>query len=227
MNARTSGPRFLAPLVLALAGLIVFPFLPSCRSNRIPTQQERVAEMRSTLSPHLSVLGARNWIVIADPTYPILAGEGVDVITVDATTGEVFREVLDELESQGNLSPRIWVCSELEVVSESRAPGIRRYRRELRNLLTGRLHYEVTDHVISLQLAQAAQTYRILYIKTSTPLPYSSVAIELDSGYWNSDAEAEVRERIERAHAPKPSGLQPLPKPTTEEGTDWPDGAAS
>ena len=49
-----------------------------------------------------------------------------------------------------------------------------------------------------MQIAQAAKDFRILYIRTNTRLPYSSIAIELDSGYWSSDAEAEVQRRLQQ-----------------------------
>ncbi len=209
----TKHPRPFAAL-LATASLAALPLLPSCQylPQLLPAAEEgeQRAALQAQLAPHLDVLGARNWIVIADPAYPVLAGEGVDVVTVDADTPDTLREVLSTLAREGSLTPRIWLCSELEVIPEKRAPGVRRFRRELHSLTSRHLHYEVTDRIISLQLTQAAQTYRILYIKTSTALPYSSIAIELDSGYWNSNAEAELRERIERLEAPAPAS--PLPR---------------
>ncbi len=184
------------------------PLLTGCKAlQRIPAfaaraEKNQRAALRAELAPHLGVLGARNWIVIADPAYPILAGEGVDVVTVDADSIATLREVLTTLHADGSVTPRLWTCNELEAVPERRAPGVRRYRKELARLTRKYLHYEMTDHIISMQLTQAAQTYRILYIKTTTDLPYSSVAIELDSGYWNSDDEAELREQMEQLRTP-------------------------
>ena len=200
-------------LCRAAATLGFCALLSACSLTRFdPSEEERLACLRAELAPHLEVLGARNWIVVADPTCPILAGEGVDVLVVEADATDVFREVLTTLSEQAHLTPRVWVCSEMNAVPETRAPGIRRYRRELHSLLRGCQHYEVTERVIGLQLAQAAQTYRILYIKTDTPLPYSSIAIELDSGYWNSSDEAELRERMERVNK-EDSRKKPLPRP--------------
>ncbi len=201
--------------LFAVLALAAFCLIPGCRyvsGFRSAAAAARADELRAELAPHLDVLGARNWIVVADPAYPILAGEGVDVLVVDADAASTLREVLSTLAAEGALTPRLWLCSELEVVPENRAPGIRRYRNTLRRLISRHLHYEVTDRIISLQLAQAAQTYRILYIKTNTALPYSTVAIELDSGYWDSDAEAELRERMEKLNAPS----APAPLPTVD-----------
>ncbi len=202
--------RYLFATLLLTASCLLSSCHHIAEALRASEAAARADELRNQIAPHLDVLGARNWIVVADPAYPILAGEGVDVVVVDADLASTLREVLSALDEDGTLTPRLWLCSELEAVSERRAPGVRRYRRELRKLTARRLHYEVTDRIISLQLTQAAQTHRILYIKTSTPLPYSSIAIELDSGYWNSSDEAELRNRMERMNAPTPP--RPLPR---------------
>lgn len=165
---------------------------------------------RAKVAPNLLQLGARNWVVVADPACPLPAGTGIVSITVPANTVDTFREVLDLLEIEGAVVPRIWVSHELSVVPEERAPGITEHRQELEKLLLGRFHYAVNSRVIDMQLAQAAKDFRILYIRTSTRLPYSSIAIELDSGYWNSDAEAEVQQRVQQFYP------MPVPAPATD-----------
>lgn len=167
---------------------------------------------RSKIAPNLLQLGARNWVVIAEPACPLPAGSGIVSITVPANSVDTFREVLDLLEIEGAVAPRIWVSYELSVVPEERAPGITRHREELEKLLLGRFHYTVDNRIIDMQLNQAAKDFRILYIRTSTRLPYSNIAIELDSGYWNSDAETEVRRRLQQLMPQQeqtPSTLQP------------------
>lgn len=190
---------------LAIVGALLALAVSACQHQGAPTQAELADAARAELSPRLERLGARNWIVIADPTCPVLAGAGVEVATVQLDSSEAFREVLDLLELQGSLTPRIWVGNELYAVPERRAPGITKYRGVLQSLLNGRFHYSVDTRIIDMQLAQAAAQFRILYIKTATRLPYSSIAIELDSGYWNPDAESELRDRMQR--------LQPQPAP--------------
>ncbi len=202
--------RRLTSLLHSLPTLLSAALLCSCNNLIDPRVADNSQQLEQQLAPQLALLGARNWIVIADPTYPVLAGKGVVVQATEAGSIETLDAVLSLLDSQGNLTPRIWRCSELEAVPELRAPGVRQHRRELEQLLASRLHYDVTERIISLQLTQAAQTYRILYVKTATPLPYSTIAIELDSGYWNSDAESEIRSRLE--HHNSPARLKPLPQ---------------
>jgi D-ribose pyranose/furanose isomerase RbsD len=198
-----------AAAVLAAAALFV-----GCQSTSV-TRIDNTQLTRERIAPHLLELGARNWIVVADPAFPLPAGATVQCITVPADSIATFREVLDLLELEGAVVPRIWISHELSAVPETRAPGIKRYRKELDRLLLGRFHYEVNARVIDMQLCQAAKDFRVLYIRTGTRLPYSAIAIELDSGYWNADAEAEVQERLRQLMPPPPATSEPPPPTDT------------
>jgi hypothetical protein len=46
-------------------------------------------------------------------------------------------------------------------------------------------------------LNDASKTYRVLVIKTRSALPYTSVFMELGSGYWDAESESALREVIE------------------------------
>ncbi|MBR5888106.1 MAG: hypothetical protein IKZ07_07855 [Akkermansia sp.] len=177
---------------------------------------------RAKIAPNLLQLGARNWVVVADPACPLPAGTGIVSITVPANTVDSFREVLDLLEIEGAVVPRIWISHELSAISEERAPGITEHRENLEKLLLGRFHYAVNSRVIDMQLNQAAKDFRILYIRTSTRLPYSSIAIELDSGYWNSDAETELQERLQKF---QPQYYLPPSPPLRENATTTNDAS--
>ena len=193
------------------AAVTAAALLASCQQNNGPTRIELIDQTRASIAPQLQQLGARNWVVIADPTYPIPAGAGVLAMPVPSSSEDTFREVLDLLELQASLTPRIWVCNEMEAVTESLAPGIKEYRTAVNSLLSGRFCYRLDEKIISMQLADAAQKYRVLYLKTNTQLPYSTIAIELDSGYWNPDAEAEIRQRLEQLTPPADKAATPLP----------------
>jgi hypothetical protein len=47
------------------------------------------------------------------------------------------------------------------------------------------------------KLDEAAKTFRVFVLKTNLTLPYTSVFLELDCGYWDSRAEAELRKSME------------------------------
>lgn len=181
--------------------------LAACQHNA-PSVDDTLEQTRNAIAPELQQLGARNWVVVADPTYPIPSGAGAVTISVPGDSADTFREVLDQLELHAAVTPRIWVCNELDAVPEERAPGINEHRKSVNSLLSGRFCYRLDEKIIAMQLADAAKQYRVLYIKTNTHLPYSTIAIELDSGYWNSDDETEIRERLKKIH-PSPSSLLP------------------
>jgi hypothetical protein len=54
-------------------------------------------------------------------------------------------------------------------------------------------------------LADANRSFDVLVIRTNTALPYSSVFIELQPGYWDAESEQQLRERIERERKKSPA----------------------
>lgn len=201
-------------LVLATAGWL----LAGCTSTT-PKQEA----WKDQLHTNLSVLGVRNWVVIAESSYPSYSGPGVTTMVTEQSSPEVFLQVLDSLERGGYVQPRIMVSSELKNIDESYAPGIKRYRSQINKLLPGRLHFELPNRIINGQIEDAAKQFKMLVIKTSTTLPYSNIYIELDSGYWNSESETALRSKLEGGGKPAqtpqnpeqaPARLVPAPKST-------------
>jgi len=47
------------------------------------------------------------------------------------------------------------------------------------------------------KLDEAAKTFRIIILKTDATLPYTSVFIRLDCGYWNDAAEQRLRHKLQ------------------------------
>ena len=52
-------------------------------------------------------------------------------------------------------------------------------------------------------LEDASESFNVLVIRTPTALPYTSVFIELQPGYWDAESEARLRERISRERMDK------------------------
>ena len=66
---------------------------------------------------------------------------------------------------------------------------------------------EIRDSIVELARAQvsiierldeAARTFDVLIVKTDMALPYTSVFLELDCGYWSGESESALRERMRR-----------------------------
>jgi D-ribose pyranose/furanose isomerase RbsD len=145
------------------------------------------------LHQQLPLLGHRNWIVIADSAYPLQTAPGIETVQTGTDHLEVVRTVLRELEKTKHVKPTIYTDTELKYVSEKNAPGISAYREALGTLLKDRPVQVLAHEEIIAKLDEAGKTFKILVIKTPLILPYTSVFIQLDCGYWNAESEKELR----------------------------------
>jgi hypothetical protein len=157
----------------------------------------QTSSWRDEFARQLPVLGHRNWVVIADSAYPAQTSPGVKVILADSPHLKVVNVVLREIKNAEHVRPVIYVDKELPYVEEQYATGIERFRQSLTDVLksfqvTPMLHEELLE-----KLGKAGQSYQILVLKTDLTLPYTSVFIELDAGYWSSEAEASMRQKMQ------------------------------
>lgn len=103
---------------------------------------------------------------------------------------------LKHLDRSAHVRPIVHVDSELDYVSNDDAPGIDAFRTDLKELLAGRPIARLPHEQIIGKLDSASQEFSVLVIKTPSLLPYSSVFINLDCGYWSAEAEERLRRRI-------------------------------
>jgi hypothetical protein len=142
-----------------------------------------LATWESALKRRLPLWGHRNWIVVADSAYPAQSNPGIETITTGVDHMYLLKVTLDALTNCKHVKPNIYLDSEFKFVTEQDAPGITRFRESLVRLLGG------------------AQLFRILILKSTMTIPYSSVFLELDCGYWNSQAEGRLREAMTRTRS--------------------------
>lgn len=157
------------------------------------------AGWKKDLSEQLPLLGHRNWVVVADSAYPLQTAPGIKTVYVGGDHIDVVSDVLDLLAQQKHVRPVIFTDAELEHVPEAHAPGIESVRRELQTLLKDRGAQTLAHEAIIEQLEKAGKTFEVVIIKTDLVLPYTSVFIRLDCGYWNEDAETELRQSMQNA----------------------------
>lgn len=164
----------------------------------------QASDWKATLENELPVLGHRNWIVIADSAYPAQTGGGIDVIATRTDHFQVLETVLDALKNSRHVRPLFYMDAELAHVSEKDASGVGEYRQKAAALLIDS-HVTRLPHMdLIMKLDASAKKFRVLVFKTNLTLPYTSVFIELDCGYWSSEAEARMREAMKKAGASKP-----------------------
>ena len=148
-------------------------------------------------------LGYRNWIVIAEASFPAHSRAGVRQVTAPVDVPDALDYVLKTLEQTETVRPQIYVSRELRSVENDFAPGIDELRKTLKNSFHGHEPTELDQQSLLTLLEDANRSFDVLVIRTTTALPYSSVFLELQPGYWDVDSETRLREKIERERLQK------------------------
>lgn len=153
---------------------------------------------RTKFEAELPAFGHRNWIVIADSAYPKQSAPGIETIFTYEGQIEVLETVLAEISEAPHVQAIVLLDAEMDKVNEEDAPGIEAYKRELKELLKGK-QVEVMPHeeIIS-KLDTSAETFNILLLKTEMTIPYTSVFLQLDCGYWGAEQEKKLRNKIRK-----------------------------
>ncbi|QDU35988.1 hypothetical protein Mal4_02710 [Maioricimonas rarisocia] len=157
------------------------------------------SDWEKQLQEELPLLGHRNWIVVADSAYPAQTAPGIRTVYTGAEQLDAVRKVLAAVEEARHVRGTVFVDAELPHVPEEFAGGISEYRDGLEKALDGQQVTRLPHGEIIEQLDEAGQTFRVLLLKTDLTLPYTSVFIRLDCGYWSDDAEKQLRKAIEAA----------------------------
>ena len=170
--------RIFSGILLSLAA--VLPLLVASCSHSDPRTQALI-DLRDDVETELEALAPGDWIVIGNaPELEAAATvRGIRQLSVMATNVSTLRETLDLMESEDKLSPRLWVCRELEQRT-NRNPGTARMRAHLKELLAGRTHFSVDERIIQLQIKMLEPQRKLLFIRTETIIPHSYIGIELD-----------------------------------------------
>src|SRR6478752_5924212 len=148
-------------------------------------------------------LGYRNWIVVAEASFPAHSRPGIRQVNAAADIPETLDYVLRTLEQTENVRPQVYVTRELRAVENDFAPGIDDLRKRMQSSFHGHETTELDQQSLLTLLEDANRSFDVLVIRTPTALPYSSVFLELQPGYWDVDSESRLRERIERERTQK------------------------
>lgn len=80
-------------------------------------------------------------------------------------------------------------------VPEKDAAGVTEVRSAMERAI-GR-NARVLDHErIIAKLDESAKLFNVVILKSTLTIPYTSVFLELDCGYWNADAEKRLRDSL-------------------------------
>ena len=159
------------------------------------------SDWHARLQQELPMMGHRNWIAIVDSAYPLQISPGIETIETEHDHLDLVRRVMHELADSKHVRPVVFTDAELKAVPEDDAPGVTYYRDSLNHFLEefndGKTEVHVLPHeeIIS-KLDDAGKTFHVLVLKSTLTIPYTSVFIRLDCGYWTEEQEKKLRERM-------------------------------
>jgi len=158
---------------------------------------------REELAMRASQLGYRNWIVIAEASFPAHSRPGVRQVNANEEIPVVLDEVLRTLERTEHVTPRLYVAREMRSLENDYAPGIDEFQKRLKQSMHAHETTELEQQSLLTLMEDTSKTFEVLVIRTNTALPYTSVFLELQPGYWNADSESALRDKLERQRMEK------------------------
>jgi hypothetical protein len=169
-------------------------FMSAIRSDKTTDHKpKRLKDWERQLIRRLPLFGHRNWIVVADSAFPCQSHPGISTVVSGCDQLTVVSRVIDFVNTTKHLKARIYLDEELSYVSDRDAMGISTYRKQIAVMLGSiEVINSLHDDMIR-RLDQAARVHSILVIKTTMALPYTSVFLELDCGYWSGAGEGRLR----------------------------------
>lgn len=146
-------------------------------------------DWQTTFHQRLSLYGHRNWIIVSDSAFPAYSESGIETIAANEDLPSVLKYVAQVISSSKHVRATPFLDQELQFVQEKDYPGVTNLRQEItttfgKNKLTSIPHSEVLSRI-----DEAGKTFRILFIKTNTTIPYTSVFLRLDCGYMTDEIE--------------------------------------
>ena len=193
----TSPWKALAVLIMLVTVAVVWGgALESRADERASHDDGNSVGWRAKLKSELPLFGHRNWIVIVDSAYPKQSAAGIQTIYTGVGQLEVLEAVLKEIDAAPHVFPVVLLDKELNSVPEEHAPGVAAYRKQLAQQLNGKQVDVMLHEDIISELDEASKLFNILILKTDMTIPYTSVFLRLECGYWNAEQEQAMRETI-------------------------------
>jgi hypothetical protein len=195
-DANTGGPMIATRKSLVFIAVFLISVFAAGGAGESARATQPAAGWRARLHDELPLLGHRNWIAVVDSAYPLQTSPGIETINTDADQLEVVKAVVDQLAQVKHVRPVIFTDAELKLVSETDAKGVTAYREALAKLLGTAEAQSLPHEEIISRLDEAGKTFHILVLKTRLTIPYTSLFIRLECGYWTAEQEKKLRERM-------------------------------
>ncbi len=181
-------------LVLAvLALLTVFSFLSLSSLAQTPANAA-ASDWKAIVQNRLPLYGHRNWIVVSDSAFPAYSEPGIETIAVNEDLPSVLKYLAHAIAASRHVRATVFVDQELQFIDEHDYPGVTELRKQIAAQFTKEQVVSSMTHAdVMNKVDEAGKTFRILFIKTTSTIPYTSVFMRLDCGYLSDEGERKIR----------------------------------
>jgi hypothetical protein len=124
------------------------------------------------------------------------SSEGVQTIYTGENFLPVLKDVLKAIKKERHTMPTIYSDKELLFMRDDLSRGVDSFKSGLTQLLYKQNVQNLPHSEVLAKLDEASKLFNILVLKTENLIPYTSICIELDCGYWSEEKEKVLRERI-------------------------------
>ncbi|MEX2514229.1 MAG: hypothetical protein WD398_15100 [Cyclobacteriaceae bacterium] len=181
--------------------LLLLFFLPTGCGVEVSSIQKEGDEnqninTKEVIHEKMKVMGHRNWILLVDSAFPEQNADGMETIVVEGGMLENLEWLLPMIKDAPHINPVIYKDLELDYLDEDMVAGIEGYKSDLNEILGDQIAVPLLHEEIFEMLDKEASLFSILMIKTDEVMPYTSLFMQLDCGYWNPDQEAELRKKM-------------------------------
>lgn len=154
---------------------------------------ESSSRWKAVLQSRLPLYGHRNWIVVADSAFPVYAAPGIETIVVNDDLPSVLKYVAAAVSSSRHVRATVFLDQELQFIDERDYPAVSELRKQITASFSKGPVSSISHTEVMSKIDEAGKTFRILFIKTSETIPYTSVYMRLDCGYMNDEVEQKIR----------------------------------
>lgn len=181
--------NFFMLLVYALTANACRPMPPA----EVQQTARHAPDWKGELAAQLPLYGHRNWVLVVDKAFPFQTAAGITYLDSKDSLPTVLSHVLETITDSPHVKPVVYQDAELAFIDDQLAPGANDFKQQVDALLKGRPVYSLPHEAVFEKMDEAAKLFGILVIKTETLIPYSSIFIELDCAYWDTEREQQLR----------------------------------
>ena len=171
--------------------LVLAITISSCNQNSKDTKS-----WQTEFQQKLPLLGHRNWVLVVDKAFPLQNAQGMTVINTGEQLPNVLQEVMNSISTSKHVKPIVYTDLEFYFITEDLSHGVDSLKKCIHNSLKGSEINTILHNEVFAKLDSTSKLFNVIVLKTESTIPYSSVFIQLDCAYWDSNREQKLRNKM-------------------------------